>query len=213
MKEVRPEMPAIEFDEFVVEGCELLTGAEDQRLIANEERMVEKALDTGIDISAVPAPTLRRYAGLAVVPAAVDLVKMRLNGGAKKLVLFAYHRGVIDGLMFLLSEYNPAVVDGRVNARTRDHNIRRFQEDDACGIFIGQLVAAGTNIDLSVADEALFVEASWVPGENAQPMARLQNVNKTRPVTGTFVTLAGSVHERIQAVNIRKTKDLTALFA
>jgi hypothetical protein len=80
-------------------------------------------------------------------------------------------------------------------------------------VFIGQIVAAGTNIDLSVADEALFVEASWVPGENAQAAARLQNVNKNRPITATFVALADSIDERIQTTLRRKTKDLTALFA
>ena len=112
-----------------------------------------------------------------------------------------------------LSEYQPASLSGDTAARRRDAQIARFQTDPACRVFIGQIVAAGTNIDLSVADEALFVEASWVPGENAQAAARLQNVNKNRPITATFVALADSIDERIQTTLRRKTKDLTALFA
>jgi SNF2 family DNA or RNA helicase len=220
MKEVRPEMPDIEFDEFVIPGYGLLDSTWDapeldhRKLNIDGQRVVD-ALVFDRDLAAVSAPTLRRYTGLAKVPAVVDLVKLRLDGGAEKLVLFAYHQEVIEQLTERLMDSGIATVPlyGQTSAQQREKNIRAFQEDPSCQVFIGQIVAAGTNIDLSVADEALFVEASWVPGENAQAAARLQNVNKNRPITATFVALADSIDERIQTTLRRKTKDLTALFA
>ena len=214
MKEVRPEMPSIEFDEFVIPRYQFVPiPFQDRARIADELRFVEYALDFGEDLAAIPAPTLRRYSGLLKVPAVVDLVKLRLDGGAKKIVLFAYHRDVIQQLSEALAEYGLAMVAGWVSPAIRDAEIREFQRDPACRVFVGQIVAAGTNIDLSVSDEAIFVEASWVPGENAQAAARLQNVNKNRPITATFVALADSIDERIQTTLRRKTKALTALFA
>jgi SWI/SNF-related matrix-associated actin-dependent regulator 1 of chromatin subfamily A len=212
MKEVRPEMPAIEFDEFVVEPDFQFYERDDAYW--SEHVKVDDALFEGKDLAGVPAPTLRRYTGLAKVQAVVDLVKMKLDGGAKKIVLFAYHREVIQQLTGSLMRDGVGAVSlyGDTSQHNREKNMRAFRLDPSCQVFIGQIVAAGTNIDLSVADEALFVEASWVPGENAQAAARLQNVNKSRLVTATFVALADSIDERIQTALRRKTKDLVALF-
>jgi SWI/SNF-related matrix-associated actin-dependent regulator 1 of chromatin subfamily A len=213
MKEVRPEMPSIEFDDFVVSGTAKIENGEHAAFV-NQAWVVANALTFNKELDTISAPTLRRYTGLAKVPAVVDLVKLRLDGGSKKIVLFAYHREVIEQLTERLMDESIATVPlyGQTSAQQREKNIRAFQEDSVVQVFIGQIVAAGTNIDLSVADEALFVEASWVPGENAQAAARLQNVNKNRPITATFVALADSIDERIQTTLRRKTKALTALF-
>lgn len=211
LKEVRPEMPEISFETFVVDGGAPLAPA--GLAVITEAAQVDYAIRQDQDLAEVSAPTLRRYTGLAKVPAVCELVRMKLESGVDKIVLFAIHHEVIDQLTDALLEFSPVELDGRTSTTHRELRMKAFRNDLTCRVFIGQVQAAGTNIDLSVADEALFVEASWVPGENAQAAARLQNVNKDRPVTATFVALADSIDERIQAVLRRKTKDLQSLFA
>jgi SNF2 family DNA or RNA helicase len=79
-------------------------------------------------------------------------------------------------------------------------------------VFIGQIQAAGVAIDLSMSHEVAFLEASWVPGENAQAAMRVHHLKQTHPVNIRFFSLADSVDERVQAILRRKTRDLTALF-
>ncbi len=95
---------------------------------------------------------------------------------------------------------------------TRDRCIQRFKEHGAVRVLIGNIQAAGVAIDLSVAHEVAFVEASWVPGENAQAAMRVHHVHQKEPVRVRFFSLADSVDERVQTILRRKTRDLTALF-
>ena len=57
-----------------------------------------------------------------------------------------------------------------------------------------------------------MVESSWVPGENAQALMRLQNMNQTRKVAARFIGMADSVDQQVQRVIRRKTRDLSNLF-
>ena len=155
---------------------------------------------------------LRRLLGLTLVPAAVDLVRSDLDGNTNKIVLFTYHRDVLTTLCGALKEFNPASISGGGTAASKAAAETRFREDPNCRVFIGQIIAAGTNIDLSAASDAIMVESSWVPGENAQAIMRLQNMNQTNRVSVRFMAMADSLHQTIQRVVMRKTKDLHKLF-
>lgn len=212
MKDVRPELPPIEFSDYVING-KIETPDDACRINLDREALrVDETLSAASDMSHLSAPTLRRYTGIAKVDAVAELVSHEIDGGSKKIVLFTIHHEVHQRLCAQLSRYGVCGITGQTSPDERDRAIHDFQFDPRRRVFIGQIVAAGTNIDLSVADEALFVEASWVPGENAQAAARLQNVNKNRSIHVRFVALADSIDERVQAALRRKTKDLTSLF-
>lgn len=157
--------------------------------------------------------SLRQWVGIQKVPKVVEMVKAELEARAyDKIVLFAIHQSVIEGLREALKSFGAVVLYGGTPPEKRDLHIRKFQNDPKCRVFIGQVVAAGTAITLTAAHQVMFVEADWTPANNQQAAMRVHRIGQTKPVTVRFVGMAGSIDERIQQVLRRKTKTLTALF-
>jgi SWI/SNF-related matrix-associated actin-dependent regulator 1 of chromatin subfamily A len=151
-----------------------------------------------------------RLTGLAKVPALVERLKDEFESGLDRVVLFAWHTDVILRLAAELTEFEPAVVLGAT--RDRQHAVDFFQTDPKCRVFIGQIKAAGVGLDLSVANELIFVETSWVPGDNDQAAMRISGVNQKRASRVRYAVLPGSIDERLMSVNRRKSEDTKALF-
>lgn len=234
--DVVQDLPPMEFSQVEVEGTEpdirrwfpavMIDHDTPERIharIATELKSLEAVLDlTGRDamgastlaaLQSTKTTTSRRWVGLQKVPAVAAMIARELREGEyKKIVLFAWHRDVVMYLLDLLRDFRPVVVYGGTPAIKRDQNIRTFQRHGNCQVFIGHIQAAGVAIDLSVAHEVGFVEASWVPGENAQAAMRVHHLKQTHPVRVRFFSLADSVDERVQSILRRKTRDLTQLF-
>ena len=207
--DIAPELPPIELSDYTIELPREANGLDSPELraaLASREPMA------AIEALAPALASLRRLIGLAKVPQVIDMVRDEVDGNTDKIVLFTYHRDVLDGLKRGLAGLNPVSIAGGDSPTNKDAAERRFREDPSCRLFIGQIIAAGTNIDLSAASQALVVESSWVPGENAQALMRLQNMNQTRKVTARFIGMVDSVDQQVQRVIRRKTRDLSNLF-
>lgn len=131
-----------------------------------------------------------------------------------KRVVFAWHTDVIQLLQAKLNDrkIGSVILDGSVVGENRQRVVERFRNDPKVDVMIGQIVAAGEGIDLSVADEVVFLETSWVPGHNEQASRRVVNVGKTRPTNARFVVVPGTVDERIQSTVARRVADIAKLF-
>lgn len=207
--DIAPQLPPIELSDYIVEmprGASALDSPVLRAALESEHPMA------ALEAQAPAVATLRRYIGLAKVSQVAELVTDELAENDDKIVLFTYHREVLEGLKRELKLFYPATVSGGDAPTLREKSVRVFNTNPDCRVFIGQIIAAGTAIDLSAASNALFVESSWVPGENAQAVMRLQNMNQDRKVTARFIGMAGSLDEQIQRVVRRKTRDLSNLF-
>lgn len=193
------------------------------RQIADETRMTDSILtvtkgnidEAALALSALQTSTAqsRRYTGLSKVPAVADLVDMELlEGHYQKIVLFAWHRDVIEFLKFRLREWSPVVLFGGQLVSTKDACIYQFQTRSSVRVCIAQIAAAGVAIDLTAATEVGFVEASYVPADNAQAVMRVHRFPQKRPVRSRFFTLADSVDEAVMLILRKKTADLTRIF-
>lgn len=157
--------------------------------------------------------TLRMFTGIQKIRSSVDLVAHELESKAyEKIVLFAVHRDVIEGLRVGLIKFNPVTVYGGTPIDKKQKNVDRFQNDAKCKVFIGNIQAAGTAITLTSAHHVLFVEQSWVPGDNSQAAMRCHRIGQTKPVFVRFVGLANSIDARIASVLKEKTRQLTEIF-
>lgn len=154
---------------------------------------------------------LRRLTGLAKAPGVVQWAKEYLED-RQKLVIMGHHAEVLDALCDGLARFKPLRVSGGVSPKAKGEAETLFREDPARRVFVGNLLAAGEAIDLSVADDIVMAESSWVPGENEQAIRRIVNMTKRRENIAWFATLAGSIDEQIQRANMRKTADLVKLF-
>jgi SWI/SNF-related matrix-associated actin-dependent regulator 1 of chromatin subfamily A len=152
-----------------------------------------------------------RLTGLAKVPFVTDWLLDEMHD---KLVIFAWHTEVLDELQAWMRKVKAdhVRIDGSTPGQSRAGLVDKFQGDRNCRYFMGQILAAGEAIDLSAADEILFVESSWVPGQNEQACMRIVNVNKAVPTLARFATIKGSIDERVQKVAARKLGDIKGLF-
>jgi hypothetical protein len=166
-----------------------------------------------IHAALLPLPSVRREtAQLKAIYAALTASQELDDDAARKMVIFAIHREALATLEKGLSKFKPAVVHGDVPEKKRQAEIDRFQNDPACRVFIGQLTAAGSSINLQAANEVLFVEASWVPGDNSQALSRVYRNGQKKPVTVRFMYLPGSIDEAVMRANKRKLEMVAKVF-
>jgi SWI/SNF-related matrix-associated actin-dependent regulator of chromatin subfamily A-like protein 1 len=192
--------------------------------ISEEKRIFVEAIDqvggpgtaAGIKLMEAMAQsiaTLRRYTGIQKIASVASMVRSELENDAyHKVVIFAVHQNVIEGLRAKLNMFRAVTVYGKTEPAKRQYNVDKFQEDPKCRVFIGNIQAAGTSITLTAAHHVVFAEQSWVPGENAQAVMRVHRIGQTLPVSVRFCGLANSIDERVAEVLKRKTRDVLAIF-
>jgi SWI/SNF-related matrix-associated actin-dependent regulator 1 of chromatin subfamily A len=122
-----------------------------------------------------------------------------------KVVVFAYHKDVIEGLKNGLESHSPVTISGDTASSKRQEVVDRFQTDPKTRVFIGQITAAGTGITLTAASTVVFVETSWVPGEIAQAEDRCHRIGQKDSVLVQFLVFAGTLEEhQLRAVVDKK---------
>lgn len=236
-EEVMTELPPITFQEVTVErtSVDLLPFTEQLRGKTTERFMAElkladstlKAAFLAIKDSKTPfqdrlkvlesmangnMTTLRRYLGLAKLTRIGDILEEELATGAvQKIVIFGIHKDVIEGCRRRFAKYGAVTLYGGTPGEKRQANIDRFQKDPKCRVFIGNIQAAGTGITLTAAHEVAFVEADWVPANNAQAAMRCHRIGQDKPVRVRFFSCAGSVDEEVMDTLRRKTRELAKL--
>lgn len=156
--------------------------------------------------------TLRKYQGLQKVKPALELIAAELKSKAyRKIVIFCIHVDVVELLRIGLKDFGVVTVYGGTAPDRRQKNIDAFQSDhpNSPRVFIGNIHAAGTAITLTAANQVVFVEQDWVPGNNAQAAMRCHRIGQTRPVFVRYLTFGrGTLDGRISEMCARKTKNL-----
>ena len=125
----------------------------------------------------------------------------------KKVVVFAYHRDVIEQLEEALTKFKTVKVIGGMNAADKNNAVIEFQHGDA-RVFIGQIQAAGVGLTLTAADTVIFVENSFVPGEITQAIDRCHRIGQKNSVLAQFLVIKDSIEEHMMRVVLDKTKTI-----
>ena len=159
----------------------------------------------------------RAYLGQLKVPPSVEYIQGLLDEGVKKVIVFAHHRTVIDGLTDGLRKYNAAIIDGRVSGKGRIVRatgepkvmdridvVDAFQNDPSIRVFIGNFKAAGTGITLTAASTVVMVESTWTGADNAQAEDRAHRIGTTEHVHVIYLVLDGSLDQRMLEAVVRK---------
>lgn len=145
----------------------------------------------------------RHRVAVAKIPAVLDHIDRILDEGTGKILVFAHHHDVVDGLM---EHYgNKAVkLDGRMNNNDKNESVRRFQEDKDCKIFVGSIKAAGVGLTLTAASLVVFAELDWVAANVTQAEDRSHRLGQTNPVLIQHLVLDGSLDARMAKTIVHK---------
>lgn len=172
---------------------------------------------------------LRKAAGLAKVPVALDMVSEWIEENVavnvdgtftcdRPLVVWAHHQEVVAALAAQVTNHVKTrevemvtVIDGSTSTGNRTKLVDAFQ-DGRIPVLVCSITAAGVGITLTRGSDALFVETDWTPSVVSQAEDRMHRIGQDRGVLCTTLIAEGTLDLRIQAVLERKAQDINKTF-
>jgi SWI/SNF-related matrix-associated actin-dependent regulator 1 of chromatin subfamily A len=140
---------------------------------------------------------LRRLAARLKMRGVFEFVDNFLAGG-EKLIVFAVHKKCVE---LLENRYKGqcAVVTGKVVGRKREQAFAKFNTDERCRVFVGNIKAAGVGWSCTSSRTVCFAEMEWSPGAHAQAEDRVHGLGRGRggPVSAYYLTAKDTVEEMI----------------
>lgn len=139
---------------------------------------------------------LKRLAGLLKLPLVLDWIDSFLREQDGKLVLFAIHRRVIEKIQ---KRYRSLCVkvDGSTIGKKRQEAVERFQKNPSVRLFIGNVKAAGTGINLTAASTVVFAEIGWTPGEHTQAEDRIHRIGQKNSANIYYLIAHDTIEENL----------------
>lgn len=142
-----------------------------------------------------------------------ELLAEALDEGRRLLVfsqftsLLALLRAELDA-----QEVAYAYLDGSLAPAARQAEVDRFQGDAAVPVFLLSLKAGGTGLNLTGADVVVHYDPWWNPAAEAQATDRTHRIGQTRVVTSYRLVCAGTVEEKVLALQDAKRALLADVF-
>lgn len=132
----------------------------------------------------------------AKLDALSDIIDSAVEQG-QKIVVMARFVPELNDIENLLQNKNIdyAVVRGGVKDRAKE--VRRFQEDDNCKVFMGQIAAAGLGITLTAASTMVFYSLDYSMSNFDQAKARIHRVGQKRNCHYIYLIATGTVDKKV----------------
>lgn len=114
-----------------------------------------------------------------------------------KLLLFAWHRDVVDLLVDSLKKYHPVKIYGGISVAAREAAKTAFIQDESCRVMVANIQAGGVGIDglQKVCNHVAFAEFSHTPLDHRQAEDRLHRGGQDLPVTSYYLIAPGTVDD------------------
>lgn len=94
--------------------------------------------------------------------------------------------------------------DGGMRPEHRDAAVRRFMDDPGCRVMLVSLTAGNAGLNLTAASNVIVCEPFWNPFTEDQAVDRAHRIGQKRAVTVYRVLVAGTVEDRILALQAKK---------
>lgn len=125
----------------------------------------------------------------------------------QKLVVFTQYLGMLDIFELYLKGENIGYASIRGSTRDRKEEMKRFQTDPTCEVFVGSLQAAGVGIDLTAASVVIHFDRWWNPAKEDQATDRVHRIGQNRGVSVFKFVSKNTIEENIHCL-IEKKKRL-----
>jgi len=208
-EEVLTELPPL------IEKTVLLeTTDEIADVLAEEERLHEEANDFNPDSELGIQATIRRQLGEAKLNQVYEYIENLLQT-EQKIVIFAYHRTVINAIRKRFAGHTVRCVLGGITAKMKQFEVDLFVKDYNSRLFVGQITAAGFGVDglQKVCNHVVFAEIDWVPGNLEQARDRVRRMGQTKPVMAHYLVVPDTLEDNMLKSVISKSKVITRLLS
>ena len=210
-EDVLPQLPPKQWHPFpLVTDAAMRTAAKHPGWAAAEKlyEMDPDAFDTSIPVDGAIS-TARRVMGEAKAPAVASYIEELIAEGTQKIVVATWHNSVIDYMTERLKKHNLVRMDGRMSINKKQAVVDQFQLDPRVTIIIGQMRVLGLGWTLTVAQDVVFAEFDYVPGNNDQFLDRIHRVGQEGGyVLGHVPMVPGTLEEKIMGGAIKKDKSI-----
>jgi SWI/SNF-related matrix-associated actin-dependent regulator 1 of chromatin subfamily A len=209
--DVLHDLPPLNVSTLWVPPTDLDLDGIPEEALAEVLRVIKNDEVDDLEGLAAPLATLRRRIGLAKIGHTGDMIINELEGGVEKVIVFYQHKDVGAGLVDQISSrtfLKNAVVQysGGLSQQKRDAVVKAFCSDKNVRVLVAQIQAAGTGLNLQVAERVVIVEPAWTPALNEQAIARAYRAGQKKRVWTSLVCLEGSIDEQITRALVRKLK-------
>lgn len=140
----------------------------------------------------VAITALRQLAVKVKLPAVDTWIKDFKNSG-EKLVVFCWHRQIVEMLSDRFS--NGLKIYGGMNDLDKQNAIDTFQTNPTQQALVCSIKAAGVAITLTAASNVVFVEHGWNPADEDQAADRTHRIGQTDSVTVYSLNAQGTIDE------------------
>lgn len=145
----------------------------------------------------------------AKLEALEDIIDASLSEN-KKLVVMARFVAELDDIQELLEKKGIEYACVRGGVTNRAEEIARFQEEEDCKVFVGQLAAAGLGITLTAASTMVFYSLDHSMSNFEQAKARIHRVSQKNDCLYIYLIAKGTVDKKVLK-SLRSKVDLAKL--
>lgn len=134
-----------------------------------------------------------------------ELISEAFESG-QKVVVFTQYLGMLDimSAYFASKGVDYAMIKG--STKNRGEEIRRFNEDEKCRVFLGSLLAGGLGIDLIGGSIVIHYDRWWNAARENQATDRVYRIGQKRGVQVFKLVTKNTFEERIDEIIREKGK-------
>ena len=144
----------------------------------------------------------RKYCSNQMIPNTIKLAEQLISEGKKVIIATCY-----DEELNLLKDYfgdKAVVYNGKMNTKQKDNAQKSFTDDPNIMVFIGNIIAAGVGITLTVSQSIIFNNISFVPGECRQMEDRVYRIGQTKDVDIYYQMFRDTQYEKMWEIVLKK---------
>ena len=138
-----------------------------------------------------------------------DIIDSSLAEG-KKIVVMARFNAELDDIESMLAKKKVGYAVIRGGVKNRDEEIRRFQNDDDCMVFVGNIAAAGLGITLTASSTMVFYSLTYNMSDFEQAKARIHRVSQKENCLYIYLIAKGTVDNKVLRA-LRNKADLAKM--
>jgi SWI/SNF-related matrix-associated actin-dependent regulator 1 of chromatin subfamily A len=147
---------------------------------------------------------LRTFIAMETVPYSIEKAEEALELN-KKVIIFCNFNDEMDA--FNRHFGNKAVcVRGGMSDKQKQLSVDRFQEDDSCKVFVGQIKAAGVGLTLTKAEIVIMNSLDWVPGNHEQSEDRAYRIGQKETVNIYYMLMDDTIDTLVWDILNEKKK-------
>ncbi len=141
----------------------------------------------------------------------LDMIVPMVEEG-RRILLFSQFTSMLDLIAPALTQRSISFVTLTGKTLDRATVVKRFQAGDV-PVFLISLRAGGTGLNLTRADTVIHYDPWWNPAVERQATDRAHRIGQTQHVFAYKLICAGTVEEKIVALQARKSELASAIFA